>query len=600
MSAVMSQKFDLKPRSLCGDPQCLGSSCDICEGLRQSIDSQARIECPHKVPSCIGDNQCDKCSDTKYPKSDRLQTRRGAVGGGSASDVVTLQGFHVKQQCSECKKTVGSNPRNCGICASFLESQLNPEQPDIWYDYDFGPVKGSFGPCTYASIKSTLEDLTLSFETSKKNGFPFTEIDDFKRNGSLLTKKIFEKTFLGVEGVNNSCYYVAVFWMLSQGNMHKRINTNCRSGHILYKILWDLRARLFVGRDIVEAFRRSLEEYNIVQRSSKSNFEQEMDDFGYLLSILEDDEFKILRKDSILSHTGCSFHVHESTEFKHASIQDALCASVSFPSPVPEDGSIISFQLCQQKGDKFTHQTLGTGFEFPHNGVILGGKLLRAKMFIIFKSKHYLVVLCVGESYFLANSLSASQCGHFLPEMTVLSEEEAMELFRTQAHTIVFECIGNAYAPPTQPPSEVARFFPPPHACASGHWVPPPPPPACRAQNGWFPPPSPPAPCAQYGWVSPPPASCAEVVRFLPPPQAACAQVSQVPEHKRSSITENDIVVSPGMWICSVDSEYSGIVEKTPHPNYPKTMMEVYFYQNVSHTTLDALVKFINFIKSIQ
>jgi len=106
-----------------------------------------------------------------------------------------------------------------------------------------------------------------------------------------------------------------------------------------------------------------------------------------------------------------------------------------------------------------------------------------------------------------------------------------------------------------------------------------------------------------FPYLPPPPASpapYAQVARALPPPQAACAQVSLVPEHKRSSITEYDIVVSAEKWICSIDPEYYGRVEKTPHPKYPITMMDVYFYQNVSHTTLDALVKFINFIKSIQ
>jgi hypothetical protein len=282
--------------------------------------------------------------------------------------------------------------------------------------------------------------------------------------------------------------------MLSQGNMQERINTDCLSGNILWNILCDLRERLFVRRDDVEAFRLSLRECPLVQRS-KSDFEQGMDDFSYLLGLLEDDEVGILRKGPIFSHTGCSFHVHESTAVKHASIQEALCASVSSPSPVPENGSIISFEFCKQKNQKnqknnrSTTQILGTDFEFPRNGVILGVKLLRPKMFIIYKSQHYLVVLCVGESYFLANSISASQCGHFLPEMREISEQEAMELFRTQAHTIVFECVGNAYAPPIQPPS---------------------------AQSDWVPPPPPPAPCAQSDWVPPPP----------PPPQVPCLQVA--------------------------------------------------------------------------
>jgi hypothetical protein len=160
---------------------------------------------------------------------------------------------------------------------------------------------------------------------------------------------------------------------------------------------------------------------------------------------------------------------------------------VSSPSPVPENGSIVSFQFFQQRGGngRFMGQTLGTNFEFPHDGVFLAGKLLRPKMFIIYTSQHYLVVLCVGESFFLSNSLSASQCGHFLPETREISEQDAMELFRTQAHTIVFECVGNFWPPPIQPyPSVSDTWFPPPPPaqCAPDHWVPSPPPPVPCAQ----------------------------------------------------------------------------------------------------------------------
>jgi hypothetical protein len=366
-----------------------------------------------------------------------------------------------------------------------LDSPLNPAQPPIHYDPDFGPLKGSFGKCTLETTRKTLEDFRTSFKASKKHGFPFTGIYRFKRRASLICGLLSNGTILGIEGFNNSCFYVVVFWMLSQGNMHERINTECLSGYILYKILWDLRAGLFVGRDIVEAFRLSLREYPLVQ-SSTIDFEKDMDDIGYLLGLLEDDEVGILRKGPMLSHTGCSFHVHELIAVEHGTIQEALCASMKSPSPVLQDCSIILFQFCQQKtqkGDKFTRQTLGTNFEFPYNGVIVNGKLFRPKMFIIYiyGEKHYLVVLCVGDSYFLANSLSASQCGHYLPEMREISEQEAMGLFRTQAHTIVFECIGNAYAPPPPVPStQVAQVPPPPPQvpCASGPLVPSPPPPA--------------------------------------------------------------------------------------------------------------------------
>ena len=217
-------------------------------------------------------------------------------GGKPRSDVAPLQAVHGssdQEQCGECKKPLGSNIQACGICASVAELPTNPAQPVIQYHHNFGPMENSFGPCTNATTQRTLESFQSSFKASKKNGFPFTEIFGFKRNASLLRRLLSQGVILGIEGFNNSCYYVVVFWMLSQGNMHERINTDCLSGHILYKILWDLRAGLFVGRDIVEAFRLSLREYHLVQ-SSTIDFEKDMDDIGYLLGLLEDDEVGIL------------------------------------------------------------------------------------------------------------------------------------------------------------------------------------------------------------------------------------------------------------------------------------------------------------------
>ena len=470
----MSENFGLEQQFGCGQNDC-GKNDGLCPDCNKLFIASTMTKCPDRNLHCSDKNPCDYC---KGIAQSLVKTTDLAIGG-KASDVKPLQRVHGSSNqdtCSDCMNNIGSNPQNCMICESFLESSLNPAQPPIHYDTIFGPLKGSFGPCTHETTIRTLEAFKASFEASKKNGFPFTGINNFKRSASLIRGLLSNRTILGIEGYNNSCYYIVGFWMLSQGNMHERINTDCLSGHILYKILWDLRAGLFVGRDIVEAFRLSLQEYPLVQRS-KSDFEKSMDDFTYLLGLLEDDEVRILRKDPILSHTGCSFHVHESIAVEHGTIQEALCASASSPLPVLQDCSIISFQFCQQRSDKFTRQTLGTNYEFPHDGVVLAGKLLRPKMFIISKSQHYLVVLCVGDSYFLANSLSASQCGHYLPEMREISEQEAMGLFRTQAHTIVFECVGNAYAPPTQSPSEVVQFLPLPAPSEVVQFLPHPPPP---------------------------------------------------------------------------------------------------------------------------
>ena len=605
------------------------------DSKQQQNSSDEDLKEPVICESCkkpYGSNEgCDWCKDFLI---------QIAIGGGKArSDVVPLQLVHDssnKELCVECNKPLGSNTQACAFCASLAESSLNQAQPVIPYDPHFGPMSNSFGPCTDETTRATLESFRKSFEAAKKNGHPFIGITDFKMGTSRLRELLSSGVIIGFEGFNNSCFWISVFWILSQGNMHERINTDCLSGHILYKIVWDLRSRLFVGRDIVEAFRLSLQEYPDVRRTLTQTG---MDDPNCGLVILE--EVGILRKGPSLSLTGCSFHIHEVLGGNPAqTIQEALYTSVTHHSPVPDDGSIVSFQFCQQRGrnGRFMGQTLGTDFGFPHNGVVLVGKLLKVRMFIIFTSQHYLVVLCVGEAFFLSNSLSASQCGHFLPETREISEEEAMRLFRTQAHTIVFECVGDVP--------------PPPLPCEQGHWVPPLPQHVHCVQDPWVPPPPPPAPSAQqtsqqfdnpcvvwfvdqYRLYDPEQkvlrstmtGSIIDDIRAgtyrveekgthkmidielrevpsddTPPPQQSITQFARAPKTSPASsqkISITDISVSGKKWSCN-GTEFSGKVEKTPHPQYPQFLIEVYYYETVKHTTLQELVGFLNFIKSIQ
>ena len=469
----MSKSDRLQQKSICGEPPCSGPSCQLCQALRESTVIHESIECPQKIPSCSASDPCDMCKATA---NSRVETRGGgAVGGGNVrSDMVPLQPVHGssnQEKCDECRKPIGSNTHSCAFCASFAESKLNPEQPNIGYNNHFGPAEGSFGPYTDERIKRLQEDLKTMFEVAQqRNGLKFP-INGKKVTPSRIIQLLSQNCVLGIEGMNNSCFGVVALWILSQGNAHTRIRTNCFAGYILYKILWELMTRLFVGRDLVDAFRLSLEAYPNIKRIIQFG---EMDDPILLLSLLE--EVGILTKGPIFSENECSFNLNEyklEGRPPASSIQDAMLYSYtqnSHGSPVPENGSILSFKLCQQRPNQpFTKQILGTNFEFPHNGVILTGKLLRSKMFIIYDWQHYLVVLCVGEAFFLSNSLSASQCGHFLPETREISEEEAMMLFRTQAHTIVFECVGDVP--------------PPPVSCAQCVWFPPPPPPAPSAQS---------------------------------------------------------------------------------------------------------------------
>ena len=509
MSVVVMSRNGSKQQSFCGEPQCMGPSCQLCQALKESAVIHESIQCPHKDPSCCQRHQCDLC---KAIAESLVETREMAVGGGKASDVVPLQPVRGcssnQEECEECRKPLGSNTRSCSFCASFAESPLNPNQPNIRYNDDFGPVKGSFGPYTPERNQRYLASLKTMFEVAQlKHGTQFPEINGTRATASRITQLLSQGCVLGIEGMNNSCFGVVSIWILSQGITYTRIRTDCFAGYILYKVLRELRTRLFVGRDLVDAFRLSLEEYPKIRGIIEFG---EMDDPILLLSLLE--EVGILTKGPIFSKIGCSFILNEyklEGQPPVSSIQDAMIysyANNSQGSPVPENGSILSLQLCQQRPNQpFTKQILGTELEFPHDGVSLMGKLLRLKMFIIYHSRHYLVVLCVGEAFFLSNSLSASQCGHFLPETREISKQEAMRLFKEQAHTIVFECVGDV------PQSQASS--------ASGHLVP-------QSQ--------PQVPCVSSGYVPPPPpplASCAQVAQALPPTpppqQFPCANVAQ-------------------------------------------------------------------------
>lgn len=78
----------------------------------------------------------------------------------------------------------------------------------------------------------------------------------------------------------------------------------------------------------------------------------------------------------------------------------------------------------------------------------------------------------------------------------------------------------------------------------------------------------------------------------------ACALQSSSPASSKN-ITVNDIIVNGNKWSYHVGN-CSGKVEKMPHPQYPQALMEVYYYDKVSHTTLQELVDFLNFMQSIQ
>ena len=399
--------------------------------MSRNIDLTTTHLCPHRHLDCGTNGRlCGNCGDDYMKQLLNESSNSSRIAFASGGRVST-------EKVCECGKRQGSNRTNCGICASIWDSPSNTNQPEIPFDREIGPMKGSFGATSHEITRMVLEQLKIEYERIRQGLSSLPDMNSrlprFTTNA--IRNFLMEGYVFGIEGWNNSCFLVCVIWVLSQGDMWRRINTNTLSGYILYKIVFELRSRGFVGRDIIEAFRFSLREYSITRGGN--DLERGLNDPNEVLGLLE--ECTILLRGPMFSDIGgCSFVVNETrvNENHFNNVQDAVCASIS-DSGVPIEGSILSFQLCLQK--------LGTQMPFPFDGIVVRGKLLRVKMFYIFRAQHYEVVFCVGDTFIRANSLSASINGHFLPVMTEISENEAMRLFRECAHTIVFSCDGDAF-----------------------------------------------------------------------------------------------------------------------------------------------------------
>ena len=498
----MSQSNRLKQQFGCGQNGC-GQNGSLCDTCTDSYKGSTTITCPDGNLRCSNKSLCDYC---KGIADSLVSPKPHHAFGRKAVDVCPKQ--QITDMCDECRKTIGSTS-GCQTCQVLLDSlsdsPLNPNKPRISYHCVFGPIEGSLGPSSPEITEKLLLTFKHQFKVFTEHGnFPFSGINDSPKCRESLFEDLLPKGIvLGVEGYNCSCYIAAAAWMLSMGSNHILINVYSLSGFILYKVIRDLRFRLFVGRNDIEALRLALQreyttEYLTKTRNPNGNFdflkmENEPCDF---LTILQD--MGILHNSILFSNTGCRFYVHERLNDgkPNESIQKAVCKSLNCKLDRLSSGTCFSFQFFQQFSRASKSQSVGTTHSFPHNGIIVDGKLFLPKMVVLHHSHHYIVMLCVGDSFFLTNSLSAQNEGHFLPETHKLSEDEAMRLFKTQSHTIVFVCVGNAYAPPIQPP------------CAQSDWVPPPPPPpqVPSAQSDWVSPPPPPAQCESCHLVpSPPP-----------------------------------------------------------------------------------------------
>jgi hypothetical protein len=242
------------------------------------------------------------------------------------------------------------------------------------------------------------------------------------------------------------------------------------------------------------------------------------------------------------------------------------------------------------------------------------------KMVMLSTGRHYLSILCIGKSFFLTNSLSGQNEGHFLPDTKELSLDKAMDLFTRQAYAIVFECVEDVSSPAfvPQPPALFSKYvlnkvftgdsFFRILTCKNGKSV------RIYSEGSVY----------DHitdefiGTISTPtifvdpmtksfvevlyeepeqlvPQSPAQYASFAPVPQRS-APISKA--QSKSKITVDDIRFHSTKWSCSGKS-YSGPIEKVPYFMNPHLFVDVYMFETLRFTDPQTLVEFLNLYESV-
>lgn len=599
----MSQSNGSKQhQSLCGKRGCSGSSCDICEAICASLDVQARITCPHGVSSCCVDNRCDKCIVDQYPKHKQPQPRgRGADGSRSALDVVPLQDFKVEQSgpiCENCQKLEGSKQK-CQICAVFHESaktarngDQNPDVPrSVVFQENLGPRREDLCALTPEEVRKSVDLLRGVFLSMV---LPLIPVES-----RVLDSHV--GLWRGCEWSSGNCWLVAILQMFQTGSWHTSINVSNALGNALWILVHELRTIRFVPRQKLQAFRRLMQEI-IGQHERGTLFENgQMDPLEVL---------KMLEKNGVFRYDYC-FSSDSFIQGIHATPVIDLGLSPSSSTILVEKIDNLGVEIIFVQDSDFSclpsaivikvsssELVSGSTVDFPASSVFdLGPLTFQITSVLLFINGHYLTVFIslrydpqtetVYTTYWLSDSKSDVQdCGHHVPSIVEINQIRFDKLWRDHAISITCSRIPNIL--------QIDRI---PHELNGTDFEP--------LKPAWESLPE----CdkGQYTTFGPNGEilikNCMSQLEFQltfsPRPLATSAQVAQPLKHMNAHLTQNNITVSGEKWSCN-DRDFSGKVEKMPHPKYPHVMMEVYFYKSVSKTTLRELVDFLNFIESIQ
>lgn len=498
------------------------------------------VICKNCNKACGSTENCDLCQDFLAKVAtgfyDELPMHRpqqtcSFVGGGGAKDVPPIT---KSLKCSgppTCQPKLGSL---CDYCLKNHFAKLeeedkrnSPKNPNPPQNVNLDPT-GVYGPrsvhdlgaCTEVEIEALRIELWALYLLFLQGKYHFEE--RFPKTKSMHLLQLAKSNVpAGFEGHKNNCFAIMGFFIISlDKQIQDRIDTSKFAGFILRYIANEFHLRLFVNRKLTELFRQ--EAAKLMNGRDDNDFMSHVSCPNDYLARLE--TYGILlkgppvSKNSIAeSQVSASFVVNEifipSTNPKEdgtrcVSLPEAL--SLVLREDI-QSGSFVCFQfkenICARNGDqtKKTARPSGAGsMRFPDEPFMVNGIYLNLVFFSVIEVSHYREIIFLDGNFFEFNSLSPLNEGHHLPVLTVLSRDEAIELWKKNAHTVVFKCERSN--------------------CSSGQWVPPPPPQASSAQVAWVPSPPPQAPCAQ-------------VYHALPPPQQApCIQVAQE-QKKPNNIT---------------------------------------------------------------
>ena len=327
----MNQLYHFK-NSICGDPQCPGSSCLGCQAFRESDANHMSIQCPHNDSSCFAaklcgmcqaiknsldlksqapisvdaiavicemcfqpcgrNSRCDWCQDFlgeiakgPDPKPQQASKLFARAFGGCVMDFIPEQcvrsfplqppvkGGHDSYLCSSCR-----GDELCDNCAENIIRSLginqapsNPNVPIISFHETLGPNPNDLCAFTVERMQTLHNLMNTKYRRFQRTDDYFPK-EDFKITADLLNMLI-DGWFVhkGFEGYNNNCFIIVILFIFSlDKSLIERINTETFAGFLMRYIVEKFRSTLFVERMLIELFR--IEAVGLMPESMRSGF----------------------------------------------------------------------------------------------------------------------------------------------------------------------------------------------------------------------------------------------------------------------------------------------------------------------------------------